>query len=73
MEQNKHLKTMTFDNDQALGLHQEIADELNIKTFFTRPNTSQNKGSVENRNGVIRRFYPKKTEFKGVTVKDVKK
>lgn len=35
---------MTFDNDQAFGLHQEIAQELNIKTFFTRPYTSQDKG-----------------------------
>jgi IS30 family transposase len=73
MKNNKHLKTMTFDNDQAFGLHQEIANELNIKTFFTRPYTSQDKGSVENRNGVIRRFYPKKTGFNEVSAKDVKK
>ena len=64
---------MTFDNDQAFGLHQEIAQELNIKTFFTRPYTSQDKKSVENRNGVIRRFYPKKTDFTKVSANDVKK
>ena len=73
MKNNKHLKTMTFDNDQAFGLHQEIAEELGVKTFFTRPYTSQDKGSIENRNGVIRRFYPKKTDFKNVTAYDVKK
>ncbi len=73
MKNNRHIKTMTFDNDQAFGLHQQIAQELNIKTFFTRPYTSQDKGSVENRNGVIRRFYPKKTDFKEVTAYDVKK
>ena len=73
MKNNKHLKTMTFDNDLAFSLHQEIAEELNIKTFFTRPYTSQDKGSIENRNGVIRRFYPKKTDFNNVTAYDVKK
>ncbi len=73
MKHNKHLKTMTFDNDQAFSLHQEIAKELNIKTFFTRPYTSQDKGSIENRNGVIRRFYPKKTDFNNVTNSDIKK
>lgn len=73
MKNNRHIKTMTFDNDQAFGLHQQIAEELNIKTFFTRPYTSQDKGSVENRNGVIRRFYPKKTDFKNVSIKDIKK
>ena len=25
---------MTFNNDQAFSLHQEIADKLNIKTFL---------------------------------------
>ncbi len=73
MKNHRHLKTMTFDNDQAFGLHQEIAGELNIETFFTRPYTSQDKGSIENRNGVIRRFYPKKTDFKQVTARQVKK
>jgi len=57
---NKFIKTITFDNDQALSLHHEIAAELGVKTYFTRPYTSQDKGSIENRNGVIRRFYPKK-------------
>lgn len=70
---NKYIKTITFDNDQAFSLHHEIADELGVKTYFTRPYTSQDKGSIENRNGVIRRFYPKKTEFKDVSTKDIKK
>ena len=73
MQDNKHLKTITFDNDQAFSLHHEIAKELNVKTYFTRPYTSQDKGSIENRNGVIRRFYPKKTDFNEVTVDNVKK
>ena len=73
MTNNQHLKTMTFDNDQAFGLHLEIAKKLNIKTFFTRPYTSQDKGSIENRNGVIRRFYPKKTDFTEITHRHVKK
>ncbi|HEX8460990.1 MAG TPA: IS30 family transposase [Segetibacter sp.] len=73
MQDNKDLKTITFDNDQAFSLHHEIAKELNVKTYFTRPYTSQDKGSIENRNGVIRRFYPKKTDFNEVTVDHVKK
>ena len=40
MKNNQHLKTMIFDNDQAFSLHQQIADILNMKTFFTRPYTS---------------------------------
>jgi IS30 family transposase len=70
---NKYIKTITFDNDQAFGLHHEIANELGVKTYFTRPYTSQDKGTIENRNGVIRRFYPKKTDFNEVTKKDIRR
>lgn len=71
-EGDPHLKTMTFDNDQAFSLHDELAKELSIETCFTRPFTSQDKGSIENRNGVIRRFFPKKTDFNEVSDKEIK-
>lgn len=67
------LKTITFDNDQAFRYHQEIAKKLNIKTYFTRPYTSQDKGTVENRNGVIRMFFPKKTDFNLISKSEVKR
>lgn len=66
------LKTMTFDNDKAFSLHMAIAKKLNLKTYFTRPYTSQDKGTIENRNGVIRRFFPKKTDFNNVTAQEIK-
>lgn len=53
------LQTITFDNDMAFALHEKVEEQLNADTYFTRPYTSQDKGSVENRIGVIRRFFPK--------------
>ena len=61
--------TLTFDNDKAFSCHTEIALKMNLKTYFTRPYTSQDKGTVENRIGVLRRFLPKKTNLNFVTVK----
>jgi transposase, IS30 family len=58
-----YVKTMTFDNDLAFAKHQLVAKKLKIDTYFTRPYTSQDKGTIENRNGLIRQFYPKKTDF----------
>lgn len=57
------LKTTTFDNDLGFASHQFIAKALGVKTYFTRPYTSQDKGTVENRIGVIRRFFPKGTDM----------
>jgi IS30 family transposase len=54
-------KTLTFDNDLAFAKHENVAKRLSVETYFTRPYTSQDKGTVENRIGVIRRFIPKGT------------
>lgn len=67
------VKTITFDNDLAFSQHEKIAEALKAKTYFTRPYTSQDKGAIENRNGVIRLFYPKKTDFNLITKKDIKR
>ena len=61
------IHTMTFDNGLEFAKHEKIAKVLGIKTYFTRPYTSQDKGTVENRIGVIRRFIPKGTD----TIHDV--
>jgi transposase, IS30 family len=73
MKKYKNLKTMTFDNDKAFSQHQKIASALNIKTYFTRPYTSQDKGTIENRNGVIRQFFPKKTDFNIIDNKEIRR
>lgn len=66
------LHTMTFDNDKGFADHMVVADALQINTYFTRPYTSQDKGTVENRIGQVRRFFPKKTDLSAVTDRRVK-
>jgi IS30 family transposase len=65
------IKTLTFDNDQAFSQHESIGKVLQADTYFTRPYTSQDKGTVENRIGLIRRFFPKKTDLTKVSNKAV--
>jgi IS30 family transposase len=66
------IKTITFDNGKEFAKHYKIAEDLKVKTYFTRPYTSQDKGTVENRIGVIRRSFPKKTDLRKVSHKRVK-
>ena len=61
------VKTITFDNGKEFSQHEKIAKALNAKSYFTRPYTSQDKGTVENRIGMIRRFFPKKTDLRDVS------
>lgn len=66
-------KTLTFDNDLAFSGHESIANQFKVKTYFTRPYTSQDKGTVENRIGVIRRFIPKNTNLINLEKAELKK
>ena len=40
---------------------------LKTKSFFTHPCTSQDKGTVENRIGLLRRFFHRGTDFSKVS------
>ena len=66
------VKTFTFDNGKLLAHHHKIASDINAKTYFKRPYTSQDKGILENRIGVIRGFFHKKTDLREVSVKRIK-
>ncbi len=66
------VKTLTFDNGKEFAKHMQIAEQFNVKTYFTRPYTSQDKGTVENRIGVIRRFFPKKTDLRNISKEEIK-
>lgn len=67
------LHTITFDNDKGFADHMTVATTLNVGTYFTRPYTSQDKGTVESRIGQLRRFFPKKTDLSMVTDDQVKR
>lgn len=64
-------KSITFDNDMAFANHHLIRDKYNIPTYFTRPYTSQDKGTVENRIGLIRAFLPKKTDLNQISTEQI--
>jgi len=58
-------KTLTLDNGTEFVKHMEL-HEL-ITTYFARPYHSWERGSNENINGYLRRFFPKGTDFDQVT------
>ena len=66
------VKTLTFDNGSEFVEHEKIAKSLNAKTFFAHPYSSWERGINENTNGLLRQFFPKKTDFKTVTNQELK-
>lgn len=64
-------KTITYDNGTENASHEAINAALNTASYFCRPYHSWEKGGVENSIGLIRRFYPKKTDWGLLTQSDL--
>lgn len=63
--------SITFDNGKEFSYHQRIAASLELETFFATPYHSWERGTNENTNGLIRQYFPKKTDFSDVTDEEV--
>lgn len=59
--------SITFDN----GIENKQHKTLGVPTFFCQPYSSWQKGGVENANKMIRRYFPKGTNFRTVSQRSV--
>lgn len=66
------IKTVTFDNWMEFAFHQLLKSNW-IETYFCKPYHSREKWSIENLNRIIRRFYPKWTNFDYITNEEIKR
>lgn len=53
------LKTITVDNDILLQKHKILEKVLKVKIYFCHAYHSWEKGTIENTNGLVRRYIPK--------------
>lgn len=56
-------QTVTYDNGSENALHVEINHRFQMQSFFCAPYHAWEKATVENTNGILRRHFPKRTNF----------
>lgn len=66
-------KTLTRDRGTENLGYREIETTLGMRCFFAHPYSSFERGSNENTNGLIRRFFPKKTDFRKVSDEEIRR
>jgi len=59
IKKTQKIYSLTLDN----GIENQYYEKLNIDTYFCEPYSSWQKGGVENANGMIRRYIPKRTNI----------
>ncbi len=67
------LKTLTRDRGTENMGWIKIEQRLSIDIYFAHSYCSYERGSNENLNGLVRRFFPKKTDFAKVSDEEIQK
>jgi transposase, IS30 family len=67
------LKSITNDRGLEFAGHQKCSKKLGVKIYFCDPYSSHQRGTNENRIGILRQYFPKKSCLKKVTRGQIRK
>lgn len=68
LEQEFYVRSITFDRGHENARHYECS----IPTYFCDPYSSHQRGANENQNKLLRRWFPKGTDFSKITSSRIK-
>lgn len=66
-------RTLTLDNGIEHTRHELITAAIGIRCYFCDPYSAWQRGSNENRNGMVRRYFPKGTDFSRITNAEIRR
>lgn len=67
---NKAFKSFTSDRGKEFACYKEI-EKMGIDFYFADPYSSWQRGSNENSNGLLREYYPKKTNLSNINLTEL--
>lgn len=67
------LKSLTFDNGKEFAKFEQIKQALGIEVYFAKPYHSWERGTNENRNGVVRKVLPKGRPFDDIAEEEMRR
>jgi transposase, IS30 family len=60
-------RTLTVDNGSEFSTFSQIEKALGLRVFFADAYAAWQRGSIENANGLLRRYFPRGTDFTQIT------
>lgn len=66
-------RTITYDNGKENVEHEKINRQMGCNSYFCHEKSPYEKGTIENTIGLVRRFFPKGTDFDTISDYKIKK
>ena len=66
-------RTMTYDNGKEATRHEAVTGAIGMKFYFAKTYSSWQRGSNENRNGLVRYYLPRDTELSQLTARQIQR
>jgi len=63
--------TITFDNGKEFSKHEHITKLTGLRCYFSTPYRSWERGLNEHTNGLVRQYFPKKSNLNDYTEQEI--
>jgi IS30 family transposase len=66
-------RTMTYDNGHEAAAHETVTAAIGMKFYFAKTYSSWQRGTNENRNGLVRFYLPRETDLDQLSARQIRR